>query len=115
MSEGATPDPSGQASGERRNDECLDELYRTFFLPLARRAVRKHGISFEDAGDVVQDAFLLAVARLDPEKNPKAWLYQVVDNLALNLKRKTLRRAGLINRWEASPLIASPRRRSVDE
>lgn len=78
----------------------LDEFYRLFFLPLVRRGVRRHGLSFEDAGDVVQDAFILALSKLDPERNPKAWLYQVVDHLALNLRRKTRRRALLVARWQ---------------
>jgi DNA-directed RNA polymerase specialized sigma24 family protein len=57
-------------------------------------------MSFEDAGDIVQDAFVLAVGKLDPAKNPKAWLYQVVDHLAVNWQRKTLRRARLVARWQ---------------
>jgi DNA-directed RNA polymerase specialized sigma24 family protein len=57
-------------------------------------------MSFEDAGDIVQDAFVLAVGKLDPAKNPKAWLYQVVDHLAVNWQRKTLRRAKLVARWQ---------------
>ena len=78
----------------------LDRFYRLFFLPLVRRAVRRHHMSFEDAGDVVQDAFVLAVGKLDPSRNPKAWLYQVVDHLARNWNRKTLRRARLTALWQ---------------
>ena len=78
----------------------LEQFYELYFLPLVRRAVRKHGLSFEDAGDVTQDAFVLAVAKLDPKRNPKAWLYQVVDHLAVNLRRKSLRRATLMARWQ---------------
>lgn len=81
----------------------LEQFYRLFFLPLVRRAVRRHRMSFEDAGDIVQDAFVLAVGKLDPAKNPKAWLYQVVDHLAVNWQRKTLRRAKLVARWQPAP------------
>ncbi len=52
----------------------LEAFYRQFFLPLVRRAVRKQGLSMEDAGDVVQDTFILALGKLDPSRNPKAWL-----------------------------------------
>ncbi|MGH9368663.1 MAG: RNA polymerase sigma factor [Thermoanaerobaculia bacterium] len=93
----------------------LERFYRMFFLPLVRRAVRKHGMSFEDAGDVVQDAFVLAVGKLDPAKNPKAWLYQVVDHLAVNWQRKTLRRANLIERWHAPKFQQIRRRSAVDD
>jgi RNA polymerase sigma factor (sigma-70 family) len=79
----------------------LEAFYRQFFLPLVRRAVRKQGLSMEDAGDVVQDAFILALGKLDPSKNPKAWLYQVVDHLAVNWQRKIQRRASLLAKWDA--------------
>jgi DNA-directed RNA polymerase specialized sigma24 family protein len=61
--------------------------------------MRRHGLRSEDAGDIVQDAFLLALDRLDAAKNPKAWLYQVVDNLALNFRRKERRRSELVAKW----------------
>lgn len=77
----------------------LEAFYRSVFLPLVRRATWKHGLSKEDAADIVQDAFLLALGKLDSSGNPKAWLTQVVDHLALNLHRKTVRRAQLCHRW----------------
>lgn len=89
----------------------LETFYRQFFLPLVRRAVRKQGLSMEDAGDVVQDAFILALGKLDPSKNPKAWLYQVVDHLARNWRRKDRRHADLLARWE--PVAADRRNRQA--
>jgi DNA-directed RNA polymerase specialized sigma24 family protein len=77
----------------------LDELYRRVFLPLVRRATWNHGLSKEDARDVVQEAFLLAVVKLDPGRNPKAWLVHVVDNLSINLARKASRHHRLEARW----------------
>jgi DNA-directed RNA polymerase specialized sigma24 family protein len=59
-------------------------------------------MSMEDAGDVVQDAFILALGKLDVSKNPKAWLYQVVDHLAMNWQRKVHRRAGLLAKWDSA-------------
>ena len=98
----------------------LEAFYRQFFLPLVRRAVRKQGLSMEDAGDVVQDAFILALGKLDPSKNPKAWLYQVVDHLAVNWQRKIQRRASLLANWDSAGPIESEGsrdqdRRSLDE
>jgi len=98
----------------------LETFYRQFFLPLVRRAVRKQGLSIEDAGDVVQDAFILALGKLDPSRNPKAWLYQVVDHLAVNWQRKIQRRASLLARWDSRGPIEGeqsrdPNRGSVDE
>jgi DNA-directed RNA polymerase specialized sigma24 family protein len=85
--------PGGMTQSE------FERFYRLYFLPLVRRTVRRHRLQFEDAGDIVQDAFVLAVARLDPSRNPKAWLYQVVDNLAANFHRKVNRRSRLSARW----------------
>lgn len=77
----------------------LDEFYRQYFLPLVRRATWKHRLQKEDARDVVQEAFLVALIKLDPRRNPKAWLIQVVDHLSINFQRKLVRRAKLVSRW----------------
>ncbi len=79
--------------------EELEVFYRQTFLPLVRRATWKHGLSKEDARDIVQDAFLLAISKIDSAGNPKAWLIQVVDHLSINHQRKTARRAQLAARW----------------
>ena len=62
----------------------------------------------EDAADIVQDAFLLALGKLDAGGNPKAWLVQVVDHLALNLQRKASRRIQLSLRWGLSKSPSQP-------
>ena len=77
----------------------LDTFYRSVFLPLVRRATWKHGLSKEDARDIVQDAFLLAIAKIDLTDKPKAWLIQVVDHLANNHWRKNVRRTQLVAKW----------------
>jgi DNA-directed RNA polymerase specialized sigma24 family protein len=77
----------------------FDEFYRCYFLPLVRRATWKYHLEKEDARDVVQEAFLVALSKLDPGKNPRAWLIQVVDHLSSNFQRKVARRAKLISRW----------------
>ena len=62
---------------------------------------------------MVQDAFLVAIAKLDSTKNPKAWLYQVVDHLAANFQRKVSRRARLIAQWSSE--VPKSARRSASE
>jgi len=42
---------------------------------------------------------MVALIKLDPERNPKAWLIQVVDHLSLNFQRKLVRRAKLVSKW----------------
>ena len=111
----ARPPGPRLASPEEGYAPELETFYRQFFLPLVRRAVRKQGLSMEDAGDVVQDAFILALGKLDPSKNPKAWLYQVVDHLAVNWQRKTHRRASLLAKWDSSGSTDNERSRDQDQ
>jgi DNA-directed RNA polymerase specialized sigma24 family protein len=80
----------------------LETFYASVFLPLVRRATWKHRLSKEDASDIVQDAFVLALGKLDSCGNPKAWLVQVVDHLAINHQRKMVRRAHLAAKWLGS-------------
>ena len=80
----------------------FEDFYRQYFLPLVRRATWKHHLEKEDARDVVQEAFLVALVKLDPERNPRAWLIQVVDHLSVNFQRKVFRRAKLVSKWSAT-------------
>jgi len=109
--------PNSREHGSPESDPAeLERFYRLYFLPLVRRAVRRHGMSFEDAGDIVQDAFVVAVEKIDLRRNPRSWLYQVVDHLATNLRRKTLRRARLVARWEPPASIEHRSRlKTIDE
>lgn len=77
----------------------IEALYHERFLPLVRRAVRRHGLSNDDARDVVQQVFVVALAKMEAAGNADAWLKQVVDFLAVNLKRTASRRARLLARW----------------
>ena len=83
--------------------EALEEFHRRLFRPLVRRAGWRHGLSEEDARDVVQEAFLLAVIKLDPGGNAEAWFIGVVDRLAFGLRRKAARRAQLAAHWGFQP------------
>ena len=96
------PETAARPARVPMSEPELETFYRGIFLPLVRRATWKHGLSKEDASDIVQDAFLLALDKLDSAGNPKAWLTQVVDHLALNLHRKAVRRAQLSSRWGSS-------------
>ena len=99
MSEKGKERAAGLPSPSASDPELLDEFYRRYFLPLVRRATWKHRLEKEDARDVVQEAFLIALVKLDPQRNPKAWLIQVVDHLSVNFQRKAIRRAKLVSRW----------------
>lgn len=97
---GAAAGASASVSTPMLSDPArFDEFYRRYFLPLVRRATWKHRLEKEDARDVVQEAFMVALVKLDPQRNPKAWLIQVVDHLSINFQRKVIRRAKLVSRW----------------
>ncbi len=82
----------------------LAVFYQQVYLPLVRRATWRHRLSAEDARDIVQDAFVLAIEKIDATGNPRAWLIQVVDHLCLNHSRKAIRRLQLFNRWASERL-----------
>jgi len=86
-------------SGTREAGKAaLEELYRAFFIRLVRRACWRYGLSEEDAREVVHEAFLLALVKLDTDGNPRSWIYSVVDRLAANWRRKMIRRTRPIER-----------------
>jgi DNA-directed RNA polymerase specialized sigma24 family protein len=90
---------AGQPVRGPMSDEELELFYRRIYLPLVRRATWKHRLQRDDARDIVQDAFVLALTRLKPTGNPKAWLIQVVDHLSINYRRRAVRRASLAQKW----------------
>jgi RNA polymerase sigma factor (sigma-70 family) len=80
--------------------EELDDFYRRYYRGLIRYLTSRHRLSKEDAADIAQEVFLLAIEKLDPKGgNPKAWLTEVANRLAANLRNKTARRADLLERW----------------
>ena len=92
-------DPAEVPSPKLASDEELERFHRAYYLPLVWRATWKHGLPKEDAKELVQEAFLLALEKLRSDGNPRAWLLRVVDLLATNHRRKLLRRALLLARW----------------
>src|SRR5437899_4777588 len=96
---GALGAAGGQTARQLRLAAELEGFYRQLFLPLVRRASWRHGLSKEDARDVVQDAFMLAVVKLKVGGNAPVWLARAVDQLAVNFRRKGARRARLEACW----------------
>ncbi len=96
---GASARRTGDVTRGPMSDSDLEAFYRRIYLPLVRRATWKHRLLQEDARDIVQDAFVLALTKLNSSGNPKAWLIQVVDHLSINYRRRAIRRSGLAERW----------------
>ncbi len=81
MAEARKPESAGDPSVNLR------ELFAALETPLLHYAihlVQKHDV----AQDVVQEAFLRLHERLDSVREPKAWLYRTVHNLAMTHHRK---------------------------
>ncbi len=94
---------AGAASARRRVTwPALEAFHRRLFVPLVERAACKHGLSNEDARDVVQETFLLALVKLSSAENADLWLVQAVDYLSVNFQRRAQRRARLLTRWAPS-------------
>lgn len=89
----AQPWPS---TATRRGAADFDAAFRSHYDGLYRFLFRMLG-SRDEAEDVAQEAFVrLWRQDFDPRRphNPRAWLYRVAGNLALNLRRGEQRRAG---------------------
>ncbi len=103
------PEPGAVFKGERSDHPeavrvataaQIEAFYHEYYRPLIRRPIRRHGLSMEDARDVVHQAFVVALEKMEAEGNAQAWLRQVVDFLAINMKRTSQRRASLLARWQ---------------
>jgi len=60
-------------STETQSPEALPELYERL-RPRLRRVLQGHRVPPQDAEDLVQTAFLLAIAKWDELRDPEAWL-----------------------------------------
>ena len=81
----------------------FEEFHRRLFMPLVRRAMWRHRVSGEDARDIAQEAFVIALTKLKPGGDPGCWFIKVVDHLCVNFRRKAARRYGLQVRWGGRP------------
>jgi DNA-directed RNA polymerase specialized sigma24 family protein len=102
---------SGPRGGPPRPAACvkrqeIEASYEELFGKLVRRARWKHGLDEEDARDMVQEAFLIAIVKMGEVRHLGAWLDGAVDNLAINLRRTGGRRAKLLAFWGQTPAVA---------
>jgi DNA-directed RNA polymerase specialized sigma24 family protein len=81
----------------------VEASYQKLSAELARRARWKHRLSKEDAKDIVQEAFSIAVVKMVSVRNARAWLEGIVDRLAVNFRRTGERRARLLKLWGPRP------------
>ena len=98
MTEASKPESSGDPMAE------LGELFAALETPLLNYAislVQKPDI----AQDLVQDAFLRLHERMDEVREPKAWLYRTVHNLAMSHHRKHSR---VIRKDSPNPPMGMP-------
>ncbi len=95
----------------------LAAVYLKLFEPLVRRVQWRRGLLKEDADDVVQEAFVLAISKMKVGANATAtvWLARVADRLALNRRKTDRRRKELLAQWGSrgeryeEPLDGGPR------
>jgi DNA-directed RNA polymerase specialized sigma24 family protein len=103
LNAGGRTSVSGEAAAA-----AFDAIYRAFFVRLVRRASWRFRLSKEDASEVVQDAFMVALTKLDTDGDPGPWLCKTVDLLAVNWSRKASRRARLMAQWGVAPASEEP-------
>jgi DNA-directed RNA polymerase specialized sigma24 family protein len=101
---GRSARPFDESLGTPRvSAEDFEEFHRRLFLPFVRRAIWRHRVPDEDARDIVQEAFVIALTKLKPGGDPGCWLIRVVDHLCVNFRRKAARRYRLQVRWGGGP------------
>ena len=84
---GSEAHSSGSGSGLQARPESIESIYaaqESALLVYAQKLVNQT----ETAEDIVQEAFLKLHADFDAVRQPKAWLYRTVHNLALNQIRR---------------------------
>ncbi len=106
--------PSWAEALAEKRDQQLEQAYRLLYAQLVGRVTWRFRLSAADAEDIVQDAFAIALVKLDPSTNPRAWLVQVVDYLSLNACRKARRREKLLCRWRLDESCVTGRRDPSD-
>lgn len=87
------------------NEQAREQLFATLW-PISMRVARRMTSTDEDAGDVVQDAFvkaLLNIHRFDFRSTFRTWLLRIVTNTATDHLRRTKRKNRLfqILTWSA--------------
>ncbi len=77
---------------QQGDEPTFDALFRTWYAPLVRYAVTMSNGNYEDAEDLVQQAFVKLWdqrTNLDVQFSMKAYLYRMVHNQALNRIRSS--------------------------
>lgn len=95
------------------DEAAFRELYRRHTPTVYQLALRLLGGSTHEAEDVVQDAWIRAVTRLNGfrwESSFRTWLV----GIGLNLAREVLRRRARRPTIELDPDLPQPRQRSMD-
>jgi RNA polymerase sigma-70 factor, ECF subfamily len=107
MSSGAPEAAEGRAPHAR--NAALQQLWQEYHGELERflaRQLRDHVA----AEDLCQEVFLRALQAWDPDvtlANPRAWLYQIARNLAIDTARRVARRPPPLS-LASEPLLARP-------
>jgi RNA polymerase sigma-70 factor (ECF subfamily) len=101
------------ASDAGAGADVQDRVLRLFdeHAPALRRYIASFNVERSVTDDVLQDVFLALFRHLSigrPETNLKGWLFQVAHNLALNQRRRTLRRSSFEAAWDPSVAATHP-------
>lgn len=98
-----------QEANYYKSNKIVKSLFSDYYLELKRFIGIKFG-SHDEADDIVQEAFknILGKDSLDDIKDPKAYLYQAAQNLALNRIRREKRHKSFQEKCLPPDLAPSP-------
>ncbi len=108
------PSPAVQttplALAQRGDAAAVESIYQSHAAAVVRRLYRLCG-DREVAQDLTQDAFIIALHRLDTLQDEQAlepWLHGIAFNVLRQHRRAHTRRRGLWQRWRSKPVTPSP-------
>lgn len=87
-----------------KDPRLLVSLFESHYAELRNYIAFKFKSNYQDADDITQDAFqnILSAKNIENLENPKAYLYQTANNLALNRIRKQKRHNEYIKHLDES-------------
>ncbi len=104
----ATEPGANALNGERQRTE-IEGIYLQYHEELCRATIKKFDVSHAEAEDVVQTAFIRFTESSAPVLNPRAFLYKVCSNIAID----QIRRRAVQNGYAQS--IADVEPESIEE
>ena len=82
------PEPGAEALSKESQPAEIEDIYLQYHEELCRAVIKKFDVSYAEAEDVVQTAFIRYTESSASVLNPRAFLYKVCSNIAIDQIRR---------------------------